>query len=240
MKIALVTGANKGIGLETAKKLAELGHYVYLGCRHLDLGQKAVNELHENGFKNTEIIQIDLTKSETIKKAKETIEKKSGLLDILVNNAGILGTVPQPAISTNVEEIRRIFDTNFFGTIEVTQEFLTLLQKSESGRIVNVTSDLSSLTLHNDPTWKYYPFKSAGYSVSKTALNGYTIMLAFGLKESNIKVNAVNPGHTATDFNNHRGDKKPEETAEVIVKYATIGNDGPNGKFLNPEGEMPW
>lgn len=240
MKIALVTGANKGIGLETAKKLAELGHYVYLGCRNLDLGQIAVDQLHKNGFKNTEIIQIDLTKSKTIKKAKETIESKSGLLDILVNNAGILGAIPQPATSTNVEEIYKIFDTNFFGTIEVTQEFLPLLQKSEAGRIVNVTSDLSSLTLHNDPTWKYYPFKSVGYSISKTALNGYTIMLAFGLKESNIKVNAVNPGHTATDFNNHRGDKKPKETAGVIVKYATIGSDGPNGKFLNSEGEMPW
>lgn len=102
------------------------------------------------------------------------------------------------------------------------------------------TSDLASLTLHNDPTWKYYPFKSAGYSVSKTALNSYTIMLAFGLKETNIKVNVVNPGHTATDFNNHRGDKNPEETAGVIVKYPTTGNDGPTGKFLNAEGEMPW
>ena len=240
MKIALVTGANKGIGFETAKKMAELGHYIYLGCRDLNLGQKAVDRLHEIGLTNTEKIQIDLTKSETIIKAKETIESKSGHLDILVNNAGILGTVPQPAVSTSVEEIRRIFDTNFFGTVEVTQEFLPLLKKSEAGRIVNVTSDLSSLTLHNDPTWKYYPFKSAGYSVSKTALNSYTIMLAFGLKESNIKVNAVNPGHTATDFNNHRGDKKPEETAGIIVKYATIGNDGPNGEFLNADGQMPW
>ena len=96
------------------------------------------------------------------------------------------------------------------------------------------------MTLHNDPTWEFYPFKSAGYSVSKTALNGYTIMLAFELRDTNIKVNAVNPGHTATDFNNHRGDKTPDQTAGIIVKYATIDNDGASGKFFNADGEMPW
>lgn len=240
MKIALVTGANKGIGFETAKQLAELGHYVYLGCRNLLLGQQAVDNLHELGLTNTEVIQIDITKNETISEARNQIETKSNHLDILVNNAGILGTVPQPARTVSVDEIRRIFDTNFFGTIKVTQEFLPLLEKSEMGRIVNVTSDLSSLTLHSDPTWKYYPFKSAGYSISKTALNGYTIMLAFGLNDTNIKVNAVNPGHTATDFNNHRGDKKPDQTAQVIIKYATLDKDGPSGKFFNEDGEMPW
>ncbi|OAQ43659.1 short-chain dehydrogenase [Pedobacter psychrophilus] len=240
MKVALVTGANRGIGFETAKQLAQLGHFVYIGCRDKSLGQQAVEKLHKLGLINTETIVIDITKVTTITEAKKVIETKSNRLDILVNNAGILGTVPQPAATTSVDEIRRIFDTNFFGTIQVTQEFIPLLEKSEAGRIVNVTSDLSSLTLHNDPTWKFYPFKSAGYSVSKTALNGYTIMLAFGLKDSKIKVNAVNPGHTATDFNNHRGDKIPDQTAGVIVKYATIDNDGPNGKFFNEDGEMPW
>lgn len=162
MKIALVTGANKGIGFETAKQLAQLGHFVYIGCRDINLGQLAVNKLKELGLLNIEAIQIDLTNLETIKEARKIIESKSECLDILVNNAGILGTVPQPAATVSVDEIRRIFDTNFFGTISVTQEFIPLLQKSKSGRIVNVTSDLSSLTLHNDPNWKYYPFKSAG------------------------------------------------------------------------------
>ncbi len=240
MKIALVTGANKGLGFETAKQLAQLGHFVYLSCRDLSLGQQAVDKLHELGLTNTAIIQIDVTTLKTIVEARKTIETKSNHLDILINNAGILGTMPQPAATVSVDEIRRIFDTNFFGTIQVTQEFLPLLQKAETGRIVNVTSDISSLTLHNDPSWKYYPFKSTGYGVSKTALNGYTIMLAFGLKDTNIKVNAVNPGYTATDFNNYRGDKKPEQAVEVIVKYATLDKDGPNGKFVGEEGEMPW
>ncbi|MBA3663776.1 MAG: SDR family oxidoreductase [Bacteroidetes bacterium] len=240
MKIVLVTGANKGIGFETAKQLAQLGHFVFIGCRDKNLGQQAVDKLHGLGLTNTEAIEIDITKVETITAARKIIETKSNCLDILINNAGILGTVPQPAATTSIEEIRRIFDTNFFGTIQVTQELIPLLQKSPAGRIVNVTSDLSSLTLHNDPTWKYYPFKSAGYGVSKTALNGYTVMLAFGLKDTNIKVNAVNPGHTATDFNNYRGDKTPDQTAGVIVKCATIDHDGPTGKLFNAEGEMPW
>jgi NAD(P)-dependent dehydrogenase (short-subunit alcohol dehydrogenase family) len=240
MKIALVTGANKGIGFETSKQLAQLGHFVYIGCRDQNLGQQAVDKLHKLGLTKTEAIEIDITKLATIVAAKKAIEIKSNRIDILVNNAGILGAVPQPAATTSVDEIRRIFDTNFFGTIQVTQEFIPLLEKSDAGRIVNVTSDLSSLTLHSDPTWKFYPFKSAGYSVSKTALNGYTIMLAFGLKDTKIKVNAVNPGHTATDFNNHRGDKTPDQAAGVIVKYATLDNDGESGKFFNADGEMPW
>ena len=240
MEIALVTGANKGIGFETVKQLAELGHYVYLGCRDISLGTLALKSLHNLGLTNTEVILIDITNLETIVLARKTIETKFNHLDILVNNAGILGKVPQPAATMSVDEIRRIFDTNFFGTIQVTQEFIPLLLKSEEGRIVNVTSGLSSLTLHNDPNWKYYPFKSAGYSVSKTALNAYTVMLAFGLKDTNIKVNVVDPGHTATDFNNYRGDKKPENAAKVIVKYATITNSQ-TGKLIDEEGnEMPW
>ena len=240
MEIALVTGANKGIGFETAKQLAELGHYVCLGCRDITLGTLAVKSLHNLGLTNTELILIDVTNLETIVLARKTIETKFKRLDILVNNAGILGKTPQPAATFSVDEIRRIFDTNFFGTIQVTQEFIPLLLKSEEGRIVNVTSGLSSLTLHNDPNWKYYPFKSAGYSVSKTALNAYTVMLAFGLKDTNIKVNVVDPGHTATDFNNYRGDKKPENAAKVIVKYATITNSQ-TGKLIDEEGnEMPW
>lgn len=240
MKIVLVTGANKGIGFETAKQLAELGHYVYIGCRDITLGTLAVKSLHNLGLTNTELILIDVTNLETIALARKTIETKYNHLDILVNNAGILGKVPQPAATMSVDEIRRIFDTNFFGTIQVTQEFIPLLQKSEEGRIVNVTSGLSSLTLHNDPTWKYYSFKSGGYSVSKTALNAYTVMLAFDLKDTNIKVNVVDPGHTATDFNNFRGEKNPEHSAKVIVKYATL-KDSQTGKLFDEEGnEMPW
>lgn len=241
MITALVTGANKGIGFEAAKQLAELGCVVFLGCRNLDLGQEAVYKLHELGLTNTEAILLDLTDKDSITNASKIIETKCTKLDILINNAGILGKIPQPASTVPVDEIRKIFDTNFFGTIQVTQEFIPLLQKSEAGRIVNVTSGLSSLTLHNDPTWKYYPYKSGGYSVSKTALNAYTVMLAHDLKGTNIKVNVVDPGHTATDFNNYRGTNTPDHAAKVIVKYATITKDAPTGKLFDEEGkEMPW
>jgi len=240
MKIALVTGANKGIGFETAKQLLDLGYFVFIGCRNKVLGQQAMDNLAGLGFSSTAVVEIDVTNRTTITEARKFIEAKVNRLDVLINNAGILGTVPQPAATTSVDEIRRIFDTNFFGAIEVTQEFIPLLQRSEAGRIVNVTSELGSLTLHNDPTWRYYPIKSAGYGVSKAALNAYTIMLAFGLKDTNIKVNAVNPGHTATDFNNYRGEKSPAHAARVIVKYATIGDNAPSSKFLSEEGETPW
>jgi len=240
MKTALITGANKGIGFETAKQLAELGYFVYIGSRDKAKGIQATEKLKALGLINIDCVELDVTKIDSIKSARQELEDKIPQLDILVNNAGILGTVPQPAATVSVDEIRRIFDTNFFGTIQVTQAFIPLLQKSEAGRIVNVTSGLSSLTLHNDPSWKYYNFKSAGYSVSKTALNAYTVMLAFGLKDTNIKVNVVDPGHTATDFNNYRGELTPEHSAKVIVKYATIDIDAPTGKLFDEHGEMPW
>jgi NAD(P)-dependent dehydrogenase (short-subunit alcohol dehydrogenase family) len=240
MKTALITGANKGIGLETAKQLAELGYFVYLGSRDKTRGIQAKEKLKESGLINVDCVELDVTNIDSIKSARKEIENLTPQLNILVNNAGILGTVPQPAATFSVDEIRKIFDTNFFGVIQVTQEFIPLLQKSGAGRIVNVTSGLSSLTLHSDPTWKYYNFKSAGYSVSKTALNAYTVMLAFGLKDTNIKVNVVDPGYTATDFNNYRGEKSPEQSAKTIVKYATIDIDAPSGKLFDENGEMPW
>jgi len=240
MKTALITGANKGIGYETARQLAQLGYYIYLGCRDVSLGQEAVEKLLESGLTNVETIILDLTDPLSIKESRKIIETKSNKLDVLINNAGILGLIPQPASTYSVIEIRRVFDTNFFGTIQVTQEFIPLLKKSEAGRIVNVTSGLGSLTLHTDPNWQYFHFKSAGYSISKAALNGFTIMLAFDLKDTNIKVNSIDPNYTATDFNNHSGERTPEQSANVIVKYATLDADGPTGKYFNEEGELPW
>lgn len=240
MKTALITGANKGIGLETAKQLAELGYKVFLGCRYTTLGRQAVDQLHAIGLTHTEIVQLDVTDKNSIKSARKHIEMKSGQLDVLINNAGIMGILPQPAATVCVSDIRKVFDTNFFGVIEVTQEFLPLLKESVAGRIVNVTSDLSSLTLHNDPSWKYYPFKSTAYGISKTALNAYTVMLAYELKSTLIKVNAVSPGYTATNLNNFKGERKPDQAAKVIVKYAMLDSDGESGKFFDEEGEMPW
>ncbi len=240
MKSALVTGANKSIGFETAKQLAQLGYFVYIGSRDNTKGLKAIKNLNAIGLSNVDCIQLDITDLNSIKAARQQLESKIQNLDILINNAGISGGFPQPATKVSIDTIRLVFETNFFGTVQVTQEFIELLKKSDQPRIVNVTTELSSLTNHSNPNWKFAQFKPAAYGPSKTALNAYTVMLADELKDTNFKVNCVCPGFTATDFNNHRGDKKVEDAASVIVKYATLGQDGPTGKFLSEEGETAW
>ena len=240
MKSALVTGANKSIGFETAKQLAQLGYFVYIGSRDNTKGLKAIKNLNAIGLSNVDCIQLDITDLNSIKAARQQLESKIRNLDILINNAGISGGFPQPATKVSIDTLRLVFETNFFGTVQVTQEFIGLLKKSDQPRIVNVTTELSSLTNHSNPNWKFAQFKPAAYGPSKTALNAYTVMLADELKDTNFKVNCVCPGFTATDFNNHRGDKKVEDAASVIVKYATLGQDGPTGKFLSEEGETAW
>ncbi len=240
MKSALVTGGNKSIGFETAKQLAQLGYFVYIGSRDNTKGLKAIKNLNAIGLSNVDCIQLDITDLNSIKAARQQLESKIRNLDILINNAGISGGFPQPATKVSIDTLRLVFETNFFGTVQVTQEFIGLLKKSDQPRIVNVTTELSSLTNHSNPNWKFAQFKPAAYGPSKTALNAYTVMLADELKDTNFKVNCVCPGFTATDFNNHRGDKKVEDAASVIVKYATLGQDGPTGKFLSEEGETAW
>ena len=240
MKSALVTGANKSIGFETAKQLAQIGYFVYIGSRDKTKGLKAVENLKAMGFTNVAFIQLDVTDIHSIKAARQELETKIQKLDVLINNAGISGGFPQPATEIAIDTLRLVFETNFFGAVHVTQEFIELLKKSDHPRIVNVTTELSSLTNHSDPTWKFAQFKPAAYGPSKTALNAYTVMLAVELKNTNFKVNCVCPGFTATDFNNHMGDRKVEDAGDAIVKYATLEQDGATGKFLNAEGEIAW
>jgi NAD(P)-dependent dehydrogenase (short-subunit alcohol dehydrogenase family) len=161
-------------------------------------------------------------------------------LDVLINNAGISGGFPQPATQVPIDTVRNVFETNFFGPVQVTQEFIGLLKQSDQPRIVNVTTELSSLTTHSDPNWKFTKFKPAAYGPSKTALNAYTLMLAVELKDTLFKVNCVCPGFTATDFNNHSGEKKVEDAAAVIVKYATLDKDGATGQFFGADGNIAW
>ena len=240
MKSALVTGANKGIGFETAKQLAQLGYFVYIGSRDKTKGFHAIENLKAMGINNVDCIQLDVTDINSIKVARQDLEAKTQKLDILINNAGISGGFPQPATKVSIDTLRLVFETNFFGVVQVTQEFIALLKQSDEPRIVNVTTELSSLTNHSDPNWKFAQFKPAAYGPSKTALNAYTVMLAVELKDTNFKVNCVCPGFTATDFNNHRGDQKVGDAATVVVKYATLDKDGTTGKFLSAEGKTAW
>lgn len=242
MKTVLITGANKSIGFETAKQLIAQGYFVYLGSRDLEKGKAAAAELKSD---NVEAIQIDVSNEHSIIDAQKTLAGKIQSLDVLINNAGISGAFPQVASTVDTKVIREVFDTNFFGVINVTQAFIELLKKSDEPRIVNVTSGLGSLTLHSDPSWKYYQVKSSAYGPSKTALNAYTVVLAHELKDTAFKVNSVDPGYTATDFNHHNGPGSVEDAAAIIVKYATIDKDGPTGKFFSNDieddsQESPW
>ena len=241
MKKVLITGANKSIGFETARQLLKQGYFVYLGSRDIAKGEQAVAQLKQDGLSEVELLQIDVSDPASV----EAAGKKITELDVLINNAGILGGMEQSAQTVDLGTIREVYDTNFFGAINVTQTFLPSLKKSAEPRIVNVTSGLGSLTLHSDPEWKYYQVKTAAYGTSKTALNAYTVVLAYELKDSAFKVNAVDPGYTQTDFNHHNGPGKVEDAAAIVVKYATLGADGPTGKFFSQDmdsdsQESPW
>lgn len=245
MKTVLITGANKSIGFETARQLLQAGYFVYLGSRDREKGEEAVAKLNAEGYADVELVVIDVNDSGSIIEASRELGSRITSLDVLINNAGIRGDGDQTPSLISPKTIREVFNVNFFGTIEVTQAFLDLLRNSEAPRIVNVTSGLASLTLHSDPSWKYFKIKGAAYGPSKTALNAYTIALAYELRDTPFKINAVDPGYTATDFNQHRGTGTVEDAARRIVKYATIGDDGPTGGYFsddnNPEtGISPW
>jgi NAD(P)-dependent dehydrogenase (short-subunit alcohol dehydrogenase family) len=245
MKSALVTGANKSIGFEVVRQLAQKGVYVYLGSRNLENGIAAVNKLNGAGFRNVEAIQLDITNDESVKNARTEIGKKTKVLDILINNAGIYGGYPQAALDSTIDQFKTAYDANVYGVVRVTQAFIDLLKESFEPRIVNVSSSQGSITLHSDPSYKYYDYKGAVYLSSKSAMNMYTVVLAYELRDRAFKVNAVCPGYTKTDFNGHRGPGSVENAGMRIIKYALIDKSGPTGKFFseenNPEtGEVPW
>ncbi len=245
MKKALITGANKGIGFETAKQLLQKGFYVYIGSRNLKSGLAAVEKLKSEGLSQVEVVQLDVTDENSVKTAREEIGKKTDSLDVLINNAGINGGSPYTAIDANIDQFIAAFNTNVFGVVRVTQAFIDLLRKSSEPRIVNVSTSVGSLSLQSDPSWPAYEFaKYAVYGSSKAALNMYTVHLAYELRDTAFKINAVCPGYTSTDFTFHNGGEV-EVAGNRIVKYALIDQDGPTGKFFseetNPEtGEIPW
>jgi len=245
MKSVLITGANKSIGYETARQLLNKGYHIYLGSRNLKNGLEAAEKLKAEGFSKVEAIQIDVNSTESVKAARVEIGKRTGVLDVLINNAAINGGIPQSPIETDISVFKNVFETNLFGVVRVTQAFIDLLQKSPEPRIVNVTSGMGSLTMHSDPTWDSYHYKAVVYDTSKAALNMYTIQLAYELRDTPFRVNAVDPGFTKTDFNNHRGTGTVELAASRLIKCVLINNDGPTGKYFsdqnNPEtGESLW
>ncbi|MEA3151317.1 MAG: hypothetical protein QOD56_2256 [Gammaproteobacteria bacterium] len=240
-KIALITGANKGIGFETARQLAKSGGvHVLLAARDRAKGVEAALKLQGEGL-DVEALTLDVTDASGITAAAREIEKKFGRLDILINNAGIAIHDPTKKVSEEpLDAWRKTFDTNLFALIAVTQAFLPLLKKSDAGRIVNLSSILASLTLHSDPTSPIYDFKMAAYNVSKTAVNGWTVQLAYELRDTKIKVNAAHPGYVKTDMGGPSAPMEIVDGAKTSVALALIDAEGPNGAYIHMGEPLPW
>jgi NAD(P)-dependent dehydrogenase (short-subunit alcohol dehydrogenase family) len=238
-KIALVTGANKGIGFEVARQLGAHGVTVFLGARNPHLGKDAEEKLRADGA-DAYFIHLDVTKRESIVTAAEQLREQHNRLDILVNNAGVHGTCDGPPSIVAPEAVREALETNFFGVLAVTQAMLPLMRKAQFGRIVMVSSGLGSLTLNGDLNWQFAGVKRLGYNGSKAILNMLTVQLAWELRNTPIKVNSVNPGFTATDLNGHRGTQTVEEGAAEAVRQALISDDAPTGGFFETGGVVPW
>ncbi|WP_297422384.1 SDR family oxidoreductase [Clostridium sp.] len=238
-RIALITGANKGIGFETAKHLGSLGFEILVGSRDEERGKKALTQLAEEGIKS-HLILLDVTKQGTIDDAKKQIEKEFDSLDVLINNVGISIDKSVSPSELELDVLKETFETNFFGMFAVTKAMLPLLKKSPGGRIVNLSSGLGSLYINSDPESEFYKYNLLAYQSSKTAVNALTVMLAKEYKNTTIKINAADPGFTATDLNGHRGYRTVQQAANVVVQLATLDENGATGGFFNENGVIPW
>ncbi|TYT26637.1 SDR family oxidoreductase [Luteimonas viscosa] len=243
-RIALVTGATRGIGFETVRQLAENGVHTLLAGRNRERAVEAALKLQAQGLP-VEAIVLDVTDAASIDAAVADVERRHGRLDILVNNAGIAIDAADKGVSgQSLETWRTTFDTNVFGLIAVTRAFLPLLHKSTAGRIVNVSSALGSVTLHADPSSFIYDFKIPAYNVSKSAVNAWTVQLAYELRDSTIKVNTIHPGYVKTEMNHVDGEQRGElevpDGARTSVRLALIDDDGPNGGFYYLDEVLPW
>ncbi|MGL5943266.1 MAG: SDR family oxidoreductase [Waterburya sp.] len=236
-KVALVTGANKGLGFEISRQLAEQGIKVVMGVRDINKGKIALNQLLQVGL-DAELQYLDVTNTESIKAVDSYIDKNYNKLDILVNNAGIcLETIQKPS-QVSLDIIRQTLETNFIGAIAVTQILLPLIYKSEAGRIVNISSGRGSLTQHSDTQCNYA--KTLAYNSSKTALNAFTVMLAAELKNTAIKVNSADPDWCRTDMGSQAATYSAERGADTPVWLATLPADGVTGGFFNSRKSMSW
>ena len=238
--IALVTGANKGIGLEICRQLAQKGFHVLLGSRDEARGREAAASLARDGA-GVEAIVVDLAMPATFEKARQLIEERFGRLDVLINNAAVGAPEDFQSTAENVaiDTLRKTFETNFFGLVDLTQRLLPLLRRSGRGRIVNQSSILASLTEHSNPDSVIADVHALAYDASKTALNAFTVHLAKVLRDSPIKVNSAHPGNVKTDMN-PRGELTVEEGARTAVILAMLADDGPSGGFFYDGKTLPW
>lgn len=240
-KVALITGANRGIGFETAKQLGTEGVIIVLGARTLKSAEEAASKLKPLGVEAYPV-QLEVTSASDRAAVAKYLKDKFGHLDILINNAGVNGKEGLVPLVSQVEdaELERIFSTNLFAVVALTRELLPLLKKSPAGRIVNLSSILGSLALHAEPTSPIYNFKSFAYDASKSALNAYTVHLAWELKDTPIKVNSAHPGWVKTDMGTDAAPMEIPDGAKTSVALALLGADGPSGKFIHMGSELPW
>ena len=246
--VALVTGANQGIGLQIAKDLVAHGFTVLVGSRNLERGEAAAKAVGPDA----RALQLDVTDPASIAAAAERVRHELGRLDVLVNNAAISNTRLLPGMSVEeysqatrasnapLDEMRAVWETNVFGVLAVTQAMLPLLREAPAARIVNVSSSLGSLTANADPASPWRSIFGPIYPASKTALNAITLAMAIELEPAGIKVNAACPGYTKTNLNNYLGTRSVEEGAREPVRLALLGPDGPTGTFSNEAGPIPW
>ena len=244
-KIAVITGANRGLGFATARRLGQSGVKVIVGARTLANGEGAADRLRREGI-DAEPLRIDVDSPASVQDAAKQVERQHGRVDILINNAGILpeataGDIEQPL---DLRMFTESFQTNVFGAVSVTKEFLPLLRKSAAGRVVNVSSTMGSLTDQSDPTSPYYGVAVPAYQASKAALNGFTIALSKALADTPIKVNSVCPGWVQTDLggpdNRAAAPTSADEAAQIVVDMASIPDDGPTGGFVDRDGTVAW
>lgn len=231
MTITLITGGNKGLGYEAARRLKEQGHSVYIGARDGTRGRAAAEAL------KVRFVQLDVTDDASVDAAAEDIRRRDGRLDVLINNAGISGGRVSPAEVT-ADAIRTVYETNVFGVVRVTHAMLPLLRESENPVIVNVASGLGSFGIVSDPTRIESKYPSLSYSSSKSALTMLTLQYAKAFPE--FRVNVVDPGYTATDLNGNSGTQSVEEGTDAIVRLASIDRDAPTGRFEDRGGVIPW
>ncbi|MFE5263005.1 SDR family NAD(P)-dependent oxidoreductase [Streptomyces coelicoflavus] len=238
-KVALVTGANKGIGFAAARQLGERGVAVLVGARDEALGKRAADALAADGIAAAPI-GLDVTDPARVAEAAGEIERRYGRLDILVNNAGTAGDFTGAPSEAGAADLREVYETNVFGVVTVTGAMLPLLLRSPAGRVVNLSSHVGSLTLQSDPGSPLAGVNMIAYQSSKTALNAVTVAYAKELRGTPVKVNTALPGVVATDINHHRGRRTPAEGAAIVVRLALLDEDGPSGACLADEGPVPW